>query len=288
MHCKTCKYPLWNMKERRCPECGAPFLISDFVFTPSAVQFRCPHCSQDYYGTDPQTGHLVPPEFACVRCGNTIGINDTIVLPTAGLTEAEAASERHPWIERSGSTLRAWGATAKSSCFSPGRLIRLAPASARGGQAVSFFLLTLAVSSLLSFGSLIAFVLAMQYGVSGPPVEAVGPVIAAWLICGGLIFGALWVWLLTAHAVMRLTGPTRDVRRTVLAMCYSSGPLVVSSVPCLGGYLLPIACLWWVVNAGFMLGQAHGARAWRGMVAAIALPGLITAFLTAWIGVRFT
>ena len=33
MRCKTCDYPLWNLTTRVCPECGTPFLPSQFDIT---------------------------------------------------------------------------------------------------------------------------------------------------------------------------------------------------------------------------------------------------------------
>ena len=71
MRCKQCDYRLWNLTARRCPECGTPFLPSEFEFVPNSVQFCCPHCGQAYYGTDAK-GHLVPPAFTCGRCGAAI------------------------------------------------------------------------------------------------------------------------------------------------------------------------------------------------------------------------
>ena len=81
MRCKSCDYPLWNLLARACPECGAAFKPSEFDFNLNAVRFCCPHCSQSYYGTDAR-GHLVPPAFACVSCGNAITMDDCLLLPT--------------------------------------------------------------------------------------------------------------------------------------------------------------------------------------------------------------
>ncbi len=86
MRCTSCDYALWNLKTRRCPECGRAFRPGDYEFVPNSVQFCCPHCNQAYYGTGPK-GHLVPEEFDCVRCSRRIGMDEMALLPAEGVDE---------------------------------------------------------------------------------------------------------------------------------------------------------------------------------------------------------
>ena len=78
MRCTKCNYSLFDIRERVCPECGEPFAISAHFFEHCGVRFCCPHCDQQYYGTD-EKGHLVPIHFNCVKCHNHISMNQTIV-----------------------------------------------------------------------------------------------------------------------------------------------------------------------------------------------------------------
>ena len=80
MQCKSCEYPLWNLKARQCPECGTPFTPSEFEFVINSVRYCCPHCNQAYYGTS-EKGHLVPSEFDCVTCGRHLTMDEMVLLP---------------------------------------------------------------------------------------------------------------------------------------------------------------------------------------------------------------
>src|SRR5688572_13451876 len=99
MRCTTCQYPLWNLPGRQCPECGTPFLPSEFTFVPNSVRFCCPGCGQDYYGTGPG-GHLEPEQYDCVRCGRPVSMNEMVLLPTAGVEEKQTEVEVVPWLDR--------------------------------------------------------------------------------------------------------------------------------------------------------------------------------------------
>ncbi len=78
MRCLKCDYSLFDIRERICPECGEPFALSSHVFDHCGVRFCCPHCDQQYYGTD-LNGHLVPREFQCCRCRNRVSMHEMIV-----------------------------------------------------------------------------------------------------------------------------------------------------------------------------------------------------------------
>src|SRR5437870_10981399 len=99
MHCKTCDYPLWNLKARQCPECGTPFLPSQFNFVINSVRFCCPHCDQTYYGTG-ERGHLVPSSFVCVNCARPIAMDEMVLRPAEGVSEQQTQTDRMPWLER--------------------------------------------------------------------------------------------------------------------------------------------------------------------------------------------
>ncbi len=81
MDCPACKRSLLNVTARQCPECAAPFVPSQFVFTPGAVRFCCPHCDQGYAGTGAR-GELVPRRFNCLRCARSIDMDEMVVRMT--------------------------------------------------------------------------------------------------------------------------------------------------------------------------------------------------------------
>ena len=99
MRCKSCDYPLWQLTDRLCPECGTPFLPSEHEFILNSVRFCCPHCEQPYYGTG-EKGHLVPRTFACVKCAKFIDMDQMVLLPTEGVTERQTQVTVVPWVER--------------------------------------------------------------------------------------------------------------------------------------------------------------------------------------------
>lgn len=95
MNCKTCDYALWNLRTRVCPECGSSFNVADFEWRPGAVRFCCPHCNQAYYGTDAK-GHLVPPEFECIACGQSITMEEMVLLPAEGVRSEDTSPRSVP------------------------------------------------------------------------------------------------------------------------------------------------------------------------------------------------
>src|SRR5574341_95612 len=122
MFCKQCGYRLWNLRSRICPECGTAFRPSEFEFVGNAVQFCCPHCGQDYYGTG-ASGHLVPIEFDCVKCGRHIHMDEMVVLPTSGVEEEQTKVEHMPWLDPSRGWVKAWLSTIGMALVRPMRLM---------------------------------------------------------------------------------------------------------------------------------------------------------------------
>lgn len=274
MNCKSCNYPLWNIKQRKCPECGTPFKVSEYLFTINSVQFRCPHCEQPYYGTNPLNGHLVPPAFSCVRCRNNVTMDDMILLPTEGIQEELTAAGDHPWIRRRGSTFVAWFRTLIASCFTPRNLISLTPLDSPARSAFSFFIFTLFLTLLTGVGALFAFVLFTAYGMRGPSAAKISElVLGASVPILGILAGAM-IWFLTIHGIIAITGQNRGLNRTFQTFCFASGPLVLAGVPCLGLHLSPFAILWWAINISVVLPKAHGISALRSVAAALFLPVL--------------
>src|SRR5262245_42651268 len=123
MRCKGCNYPLWNLPTRSCPECGRGFVPSEFEFAPDSVRFCCPHCMQEYYGTD-ANGHLVPRSFVCVKCAQPIDMDQMVLLPAAGTPEDLTRPDEIPWTVKRTPWLRAFFGTLGLGMFQPARMGR--------------------------------------------------------------------------------------------------------------------------------------------------------------------
>lgn len=284
MRCTICQYPLWDIRERRCPECGTAFLPSEFEFVPNSVQFRCPRCNQSYYGTDPR-GHLEPPEFDCIKCAQRVRMDEMVLLPTEGVAEEITRPDVNPWLDGTGSWATRWLKTVGMALFGPVRLMKGTPDGAPTAPAGRFCALTNGVY-LLFGASLLVAAMVFPFFAGGGGVSAAMSVLAgvgAALVAIPLLAA---VWGLAAHGVLRLTGPThKGPARTVQALFYASGCNALMAVPCLGFYLVPFAMLWWWGSAAAMIVEGQKVRVWRAIVATAVVPLLCLAALVASVGV---
>ncbi len=290
MRCKNCDYRLWNLTSRQCPECGTPFLPSEFEFLLNSVQFCCPHCNQSYYGTG-DNGHLLPVQFACVSCDQQIHMDDMVVLPTAGVDEEETRVDPMPWLERRHKgAIKAWFATIGRALVAPGRLIRSVPIESSVGSAVWFAILTNAIILLVSLTTAMVVPVIMALSMSrmgptgggpmgpGPPGGAAMAIGMAAGIGGFAVMGFFLVSILmlltglVAHGLLRMTGRTAStIGRTFQAVCYSAGANVGSAVPCLGLYF---GWIWWLVSAVLMVREGQRVHGGRAALAVLTTPVL--------------
>jgi hypothetical protein len=272
MRCKTCGYRLWHLTEQRCPECGTPFVPSEFEFVIGSVEFHCPHCQQRYFGTGPK-GHLVPVAFECVSCHNRVHMDEMILLPAEGVEEEQTKVDRVPWLERKErGPVKAWFATIGMALVTPMRLMRALPMASPGGQAWWFALLTTVVIACVAIIPVVALELIVMAAMGAPVGQMAGPFGIFFLCAGVFQFGFMALWGLTMHGLLRLTGPTAGtIGRTYQALCYSAGANVVSAVPCLGLYL---GWVWWIVSAVLMVKEAQRVHGGRATLAVLTLPVL--------------
>ncbi len=299
MRCKNCDYRLWNLKSRQCPECGTPFVPSEFEFLLNSIQFCCPHCNQSYYGTGDK-GHLVPVQFACVSCAEQIHMDDMVVLPTAGVDEEETKLDPMPWQKRHRtSVIKAWFSTVGRALVAPGRLIRSVPIESSVSSAVWFAVITNTIFFLASSITVMVIPVIMAFSMSrmgptgggpmGPGMPGPGAMAATMAagMAGALGAGLLIVSMLmlvtglVAHGLLRLTGKTQStIGRTFHAVCYSSGANVGSAVPCLGLYF---GWIWWLVSAVLMVREGQRVHGGRAAFAVLTTPALGLAAIIAWI-----
>jgi hypothetical protein len=278
LRCKTCQYALWNLRARLCPECGSPFAPSEFDFALNSVRFMCPHCAQPYYGTG-QRGHLVPPEFDCVKCRRHISMDLMVLLPTEGVREEQTRAEGSPWLERRArGAVGGWFTTIGWGMFKPDRLMRATPIEASTGQAAWFAFLTQAVYIGIGVGVLLLLLLVSAAinpaggGVFGPA----GMGFVLWLL-GTFVFLAvlMGLWALAAHGLLIATGDTAaGIGRTAQAICYTSACNALVAIPCAGLYLFPFSLIWWLICATVAAREAQRVSGLRATFA-VAGPPLV-------------
>lgn len=275
MRCKNCDYPLWQIRDRRCPECGTGFRPSEFEFVLNSVRFCCPHCNQAYYGTGPR-GHLMPSTFACVSCNQTVSMDDMVLLPTEGVREEQTNVEVNPWLRRQQLGLvRSWLSTTLKALGTPNRLIDATPEGASTLSATMFALLTnglyVCTGLILPIG---VIMLIAVFGARGGAAGALGPIGSlgiVYLACvAGVMVGA-FLWAAVAHAILLATGPvTGGIGRTSQCMLYSSAAMVILAIPCIGFYFGFIGVIWWGVSATLMVKVGQRVDTWRAVTAVVA------------------
>jgi hypothetical protein len=294
MFCRTCNYPLWNIRDRRCPECGTDFKPSDFRFVPGAVRFCCPHCAQAYYGTTPE-GHLQPKSFLCVNCQKPVEMDQTIVLPAEGVEEEATSAERMPWLDDSRGFFSRWFKTIGWSMTSPTRLIAQTPLSSSLGKAFRFALITFALYSIAMMVPFCGFGL---FGVlrAGPPTRgaggaAIGAMFATmvmfWFLMS-LVLALAWVCLCAcmSHGLLLLGGAVEGgLRRTMQCFLYSTGAFALMAVPCLGGYMSSVSWIWAAVSAILMIRKSQKVSGGRATFAVLTPP--ITIVMLSVLGIVF-
>lgn len=277
MRCKYCDYRLWNLRSRNCPECGKSFRVSDYEFAINSVQFCCPHCSQDYYGTG-ERGHLRPFEFDCVRCKQRVNMDEMVLLPTAGLEESQTQTERMPWLDETRRPLARWLGTLQLALTRPAELMRLTPVESPSGAAWRFFLLTWLAVVFGATGLVCGIPIFMLVGgIRGMNVSAFGGIGVALIACLAMLLFGGFLWSLLTHCILRASGPTMaGFGRTQQAILYSSGANILTGVPCLGP---AFGWIWWAISAVIATREAQrvsGTRAGFAVISPviIALTGL--------------
>lgn len=284
MNCPTCNYSLWNLRDRLCPECGTPFLPSQFRFVPGSVRFCCPFCDQPYYGTSPE-GHLIPREFECVTCHQRVSMDAMVLLPTEGLQDAQTAAEAMPWLDNRRRFLSRWFATIGWAMATPAKLIRLTPRESSTWPAFGFFMVTTLV---LQFALWIPFI--VMFAVAGAFGPRTGGMMMAGFMAGPAAIAFLGtvvlflLWLVVSHGLLRLGGPLEArMGRTAQCFFYAGGANILGAIPCLGFYFSVISWVWPAVSAILMIRQAQKVSAGRACFAVLTPPLFVITAGVVWI-----
>lgn len=294
MRCRTCDYSLWRIGERRCPECGSPFVPSQFEFRRNAVAFRCPHCAQAYYGTG-RRGHLEPAEFGCASCGERVRMDEMTLEPAPGVGDDEAEVRYSPWLDPRARTRRLfgvsrWARTAMMALTSPVRLMRCTPVESSVARAALFSLVTQVVFSLFTAVPIAILMLFAAVMGSGSARAGLTAMLVGTLWYGlslALTIGLTLAWALLSHMILRTTGGAPcPLGRTIQAVCYSTPGFLLVAIPCVGTYAAPLSLIWWACLASVMLQAGHGVRPWRAWVAGM-IPPVVLGVLAVAAAVAF-
>jgi hypothetical protein len=78
MKCQSCGYPLWNLKQPRCPECGEHFAVTAWRFKSGTVRFRCPECEALLDADEPGAGWT-----RCSACRHRFSWRSVMVEPVS-------------------------------------------------------------------------------------------------------------------------------------------------------------------------------------------------------------
>ncbi len=273
MRCGICNYRLWNIRSRRCPECGTEFLPSEHDFVLNSVQFCCPHCNTAYYGTG-EKGHLVPAEFDCVSCKTHIHMDEMVLLPTEGIEEEQTNVDQMPWLNRREiGGVRAWFRTVGMALVHPARLMSLVPVQEPTRSAIGFAVLSNTLVNLTSVGVFFALPVLIGVAAGGGGMGVFGVVAAlsiAFLAAAATSLVTVLLWGLTSHGLLRLTGQTSaSLGRTYQAIGYSAGANALTAIPVCGFY---VGWIWWAISATIMLKEGQNVHAGRAAFAVLTPP----------------
>jgi hypothetical protein len=285
MQCKQCGYWLWNIQGRECPECGKEFKPSEFDFIPNSVAFCCPHCDQNYFGTD-ERGQLVPRAFECITCQNQIDMDEMVLRPRPGFEQKRAHQSSNPWQVRkeSKSSFRAWLLTCWRAMIRPNDLVQKnEPDNEAFPASISFLFFNNAMIMLLGVGLFVVLLNIQEssFTRSDFGVESITGLLAGlFLLALAGAFAAFVVvaiWSVLTHVMLRLLAKPKGVQRDTLdCLCYSNGVTLMTAVPICGFYALSwVAGIWWPISAGFMLAKRHQVSIGRAMMAVWVFPIIV-------------
>ncbi|MEE2681199.1 MAG: hypothetical protein VX641_02380 [Planctomycetota bacterium] len=255
MLCRGCDYPLWNLAPGPCPECGQGFKPSDHEFVPASVAFCCPHCDQSYFGTSAK-GHLVPARFRCVNCGQRIHMDSMVVRPARDRPDAKQLQMVPPCLQLDRWAITRWFGTLGWSFVMPGMLLSKVPVQRSLGLSLRFFLpllVVVGVGLIFPFLLLLGGVLNLRAYLTSDILYYLGTGLFTVTLVATSLLGFVAAWALVVHGWLRLTrSATYGYPRTLSAIMFSSGPMLILAFPCLGAWCgSPIVPIWCLVLAIF-------------------------------------
>ncbi|MFM9144282.1 MAG: Yip1 family protein [Phycisphaerales bacterium] len=234
----------------------------------------------------------MPRAFACVRCGHACELDALVLRPAPGVPDD--ATERFivAWEDRNaGGRLRRFWRTALDGAVHP-RALGLAAASGADPWAAFWFLSRVSAWVVVPTSAIVAAWWAWDRVTSSArtgrglgALAALGWDVAAW---AGVTVGVMATIMLaaavtsgTAKIALRVLGERVPWRVLWTINAYTSGPLLIAAVPCLGPYCAGwIVWVWCAVCAIIALTFGVPVPAWKSVVALFAAPAIVAAVLS--------
>ncbi len=243
MLCTHCRYPLWNLTARACPECGRSFSAHDYRFD-STVRWRCPACE----APSPIPINDADTSPACSACNAVFRLDDVALVPPDARHIAPLLNDNSPWHAN---VRDRWGDSIALALESPARLICTTHDTAPLATALWFHLRNVLMFCLLCQVTL-WFVLLAAGSLARMAMYLFASLLAALL---GAFAAPLLVAAL-AHAIMQpRTHRLRPLRITIYAAAYSSAALAVAVAPIVG---IPAAAIYYLYILKRTLAAGHG------------------------------
>ncbi len=290
MECQHCGYSLWNIKSRKCPECGSGFKPSDYDFIPGSVAYSCPHCQQQYFGLDSH-GHLTPRAFACENCDQPIDMDQMILQPAEGFENQVTQATDNPWEVRlkNKSTFVYWVQVCLRALFRPGDLATTGGCKAYYRSGWFFLLITWSLVYTLGLTPFQMMLYSRSYDRNLLLFQLLG-MLGGW--AGGIVFGfliivlAVVVWAGITHGMLKILGrPTHQLAETYDGLCMTSGTACLLTIPIIGLlYLGWYVALWWPVSAAMVLARQHHMSRFKSLCAVGFLPLVLFGGIAGYIG----
>lgn len=240
---------------------------------------------QQYFGNDAH-GLPVPRAFPCVRCGGACELDSMVLRPAPGV--ADDATERFivAWEDRAaGGRFRRFWRTALDGAVHP-KSIGLAAAFGAEPWAAFWYLSRVSAWVVLPTMAAIAAIWSIDnvFGSSRTLRGPSGMAMLAWDAAGwlaltvGLVLGIVAAVAMTsAIATLTLRVLGEQVRWRVLwtVHAYTSGPLLIVAVPCVGPYCAGwVVWVWCVVSTIVALTLGVAVPAWKAAIAVFVGPVL--------------
>lgn len=240
---------------------------------------------QQYFGNDAH-GLPVPRSFSCVRCGGACELDSMVLRPAPGV--ADDATERYivAWEDRAaGGRFKRFWRTSLDGAVHP-KSIGLAAAFGAESWPACWYLARVSAWVVLPTSMTVAAIWVWQqllfsassrtlWGPAG--LAALGWDAAAWLaVTVGIVIGivaAVAVTAGTATLALRVLGEPVRWRAIWTVHAYTSGPLLIAGVPCLGPYCAGwVVWVWCLVSTIVALAFGLGVPAWKAVIASLVGP----------------
>ena len=281
MRCGSCDYALWGLSGRTCPECGQGFELRAYTFAPGSVEFCCPHCGDARRSTGKRSFPW-PREFTCDKCGQWIGLEQMVVQPAPGYSEDDTRRrDILRWFERPWWSLRGWWEVGQCATVVGEDFTQRMPRQVRWAKASVFMICMI---GLLVFGITATYTLPIAIG-DGFDDSLV--VEAALVACASFVLAIAFIVLMACvvHSVLMLTGRVRgSFGRTFEMVVYTSTPMLIVMLPCMGWILAPFAFAIWMISISDKLIYAHKVSLRRALLAAWSMPLCAAVAFVWWYG----